>query len=273
MGAFEGIFRPNKGLKILCGMLGGLLVFLVRLVLVFPGNEQNEPKLPPPPANPYTPADFYYQGQLLYCSAGNAVPGVDVSDHQGSIDWQQVKASGIEFAFIRLGYRGYESGKLNADERFLENIRNARAAGLKVGTYFFSQAVSVEEAEAEAQFAMELLAGETLDLPLCYDWEYVSETARTAGVDRTLLTACTAAFCQKVEAGGYAPMVYFNRSQALDMLHLEQLTSYDFWLAMYDVTMDFPYRVDFWQYSNQAAVPGIPGKADLNLMFIYDTEE
>ena len=113
------VFGSHKLLKILSGILAGLLAVLVLLVVLFPGDQFDETQLSPPAANPYTPADFYFQGQQLFCSAGKTVPGVDVSDHQGVIDWQQVKAAGMEFAFIRLGYRGYESGKLNADERFL----------------------------------------------------------------------------------------------------------------------------------------------------------
>ena len=219
------------------------------------------------PPSPYTAGDYRYEGAYLTCTAGSTVLGIDVSSHQGVIDWQQVASAGIEFAIIRLGNRGYNSGTLNADAYAQENLRGAKQAGLKVGAYFFSQAISVAEAREEAAFALNVLKGVALDLPLVFDWEYVNEEARTANVDARTLTDMTKAFCRDVELMGQKSMVYFNSSQARDLLQLQELQEYPWWLAMYDITMEFPCKVDLWQYTNTGSVPGIEGNVDINLMF------
>lgn len=219
------------------------------------------------PSSPYVPEDFQQTDTFLSCSAGSVAVGIDVSSHQKEIDWQAVKDAGVEYAFIRLGYRGYEQGTLNVDSCASQNLKGARDAGILVGAYFFSQAVSVEEARAEAFFAMGILDGMELDLPLVYDWEYINDTARTANVDRKVLTECTLAFCQTVEMAGYDAMIYFNASQGRDMLELERLEQYPWWLAKYDLDADFLCRVDLWQYTNTGTVPGIQGNVDIDLMF------
>lgn len=219
------------------------------------------------PQSPYTAQDYRYEDGFLTCTAGETVLGVDVSSHQEVIDWQQVAAAGIQFAFVRLGNRGYESGQLSADTYAMANLTGAQEAGLLVGAYLFSQAVSVEEAKEEAAFALEILDEFQLDLPLVYDWEYVNEEARTAQVDARTLTDCTKAFCIAVEEAGYESMIYFNSYQATDLLYLNELEAYPWWLAMYDVSMDFPCKADLWQYTKTGSVPGIEGNVDVNLMF------
>ena len=219
-------------------------------------------------ANPYGAGDFAYdENGYLTCLAGKSLPGIDVSSHQGQIDWTAVKESGIEFAIIRLGYRGYHTGTIHADETALQNLAGAKAAGLKVGAYFFSQAVNTAEAVEEARFALQMLGGMALDLPLVYDWEYVSESARTGSMDPQTLMDCIHSFCGEIERQGYEPMVYFNQDLALNMLELEQLSRYPFWLAMYSDQMTYPYEVRFWQYSDEGTVPGIEGNVDLDLYF------
>lgn len=218
--------------------------------------------------NPYSAKDFGYdENGYLTCLAGESIPGIDVSSHQGEIDWPSVKAAGMEFAFIRVGYRGYHSGTVHADEMALRNLAEAKAAGMKVGAYFFSQALTVEEAVEEARFALGMLEGVALDLPLVYDWEYVSESTRTGDMSPDTLMACVRAFCGEVERAGYAPMVYFNQELAKTLLDITALTEYPFWLAMYSGEMTFPYRVDFWQYSDEGQVAGIEGNVDLDLYF------
>ena len=220
-----------------------------------------------PAENPYGPEDFAYNGDYLTCTAGPSRLGVDVSSHQGDIDWNAVAAAGVEFAMVRIGFRGYAEGEINEDAKARTNIEGAKAAGLDVGVYFFSQAISPEEAAEEARWAIEFLAGYELELPLVYDWEHVwSEEARTADlVDPELLTACARSFCDTVAEAGYEPMVYFNGYQARDLYDLTALKKYGFWLAQYADAMDFPYAVDLWQYSETGAVDGIDGKVDLNL--------
>ncbi len=208
-------------------------------------------------------------GRVRYLGGDrDAMTVVDVSLWQGEIDWQAVAADGVEGAMLRAGCRGYgsETGVLVEDERFRENLRGAKAAGLQVGAYFFSQAVTEEEAREEARFALSLLDGAELELPLAFDWETVgSETARTAHVTGEELTAFAAAFCDEVADAGYQPMVYFNQDTAYRMYDLAAVDDVLFWLAEYDAYPSFAYDFTLWQYTSTGTVAGIPAAVDLNL--------
>lgn len=260
------------------GVLAVLLVAAVCLAAAL-GRDDPEPTepsategttLPPPSENVFTPMDFGYKDGYLTCLSAESVLGIDVSTHQKDIDWAQVKAAGVEFAMIRIGYRGSEQGLLFEDEWAQRNYEGAKAAGLKVGGYFFSQSISPEEAVEEAGFAMDIISGWELDMPLVYDWEYISAESRTGNVDARLLTDCTKAFCDTVRAAGYKPMVYFNPTQSRKQMLLEELTDYGFWLAMYSEEMTYEYKVDMWQYTCEGTVPGIRGNVDINLYFPYE---
>lgn len=249
------------------------LVTLAALCLSLPGvtgpaepvPQFTAPQIRQPEENIYGPEDFRMENGYLTCTAGESILGIDVSSHQRQVDWQQVADAGVKFVMVRLGYRGYESGAVLMDANVWENLRGARAAGLQVGAYFYSQAVTVEEAVEEAEFCLELLEGYPLDFPLVYDWEYAGENTRTEVFDRRVLTDCTVAFCETVKQAGYEPMVYFNTHLAREGFLLEELTAYDFWLAMYDAPMTFPYRVQMWQYTQTGTVPGIETNVDINL--------
>lgn len=231
-------------------------------------DEPAEP-IPEPEKNPYGKLDFQYEGRYLGCIKAGTIPGIDVSYYQGDIDWEQVKASGIEFAIVRLGYRGYGAeGKLVEDKNAFQNIEGAMEAGLKVGVYFFSQAITVEEALEEADFVLERIEKYELTMPVVYDWEYISEEARTANMDRRTLTDCYLAFCGKIAEAGFTPMPYFNTYQSRDLMVLTELEAYPFWLALYSDRMTFPYRIEMWQYTDSGTVPGIAGKVDINLYFV-----
>ena len=219
------------------------------------------------PRNPYAPEDFSIdeQGRVTYEKDGiSAKTGVDVSFYQQDIDWQAVAADGIDFAIIRLGYRGYTEGGLMMDERFETNVQGALDAGLEVGVYFFSQAITPEEAEAEAAFVLHAIE----DYEIAFDWEPITsgQNARTDGMTGEVLTQCAKAFCAQVAQGGYEPAVYFN--QDLGYLHydLRELTDYTLWLAEYDQKPDFYYHFDLWQYTHTGPVAGLEGNVDLNLM-------
>ena len=216
------------------------------------------------PPNPYSAADFSYNDRSWLTAEGTET-GIDVSDHQGWIDWQQVADSGVTFAFIRIGYRGYSEGGMFTDEYAHYNLTAAREAGLRTGVYFYSQALNEEEAAEEAAFCVKFLKEYEIDLPVVYDWEYVSAEARTGNMDGQTLTRCATVFCQKVEQAGYEPMVYFNPHLAGDYYDLLQLRQYPFWLAMYTAVMDYPHRVEYWQYTDQGSVPGIDTTVDINL--------
>lgn len=222
-----------------------------------------------PQKNPYTAEDFVYDGQWLECISGEAVRGIDVSTHQGDIEWEKVAAQGVEFAMIRVGYRGAVEGEINEDRRAHANIQGALDAGLDVGIYFFSQALSVEEAVEEAQYVLDFISGYDITMPVVFDWEHVDrEDARTAQMkDRSLLTACAKAFTDVVAEAGYRPMVYFNRYQATLLLDLKELEGCGLWFANYDAPMNFQWKLDMWQYSDHGTLDGISEKVDLNLYF------
>ena len=271
----------NTQLITLCAALGMVLVILLIVALCcfapWTSTEEEteiqattEPTLPPPEANPYKPEDFYLEYGILKCSKAETVMGIDVSAHQKEIDWEQVAAAGVGYAFVRIGYRGYVYGALSEDDYYKANLEGAKAAGIQVGAYFFSQAVSVEEALEEAEYAIGLLDGFELDLPLVFDWEHMGPESRTYDTQPRILTDMTIAFCERVKAAGYAPMIYFNSSQAFNFMHLEELTDYPFWLAMYDTKMEFPYKFAFWQYTNRGTLPGIDTFVDVNLMFAQE---
>ena len=141
---------------------------------------------------------------------------------------------------------------------------------MMVGGYFFSQAITPEEAVEEANYVLELIQGMEMDMPIVYDWEYISDESRTGFVDARLLTDCTIAFCEQILQAGQKPMIYFNADQSHKQMFLEGLTEYPFWLAMYESEMDYPYKIDMWQYTNTGTVPGIDGNVDLNLYFTYE---
>ena len=215
--------------------------------------------------------EFVRDGERIrYTGASYATRwGVDVSNYQGSIDWQTLKAQGIEFAYLRLGLRGYgEQGTLYTDRSFARYYDGAKAAGIDVGVYFFSQAVTVREAADEALFALELLDGRALDLPVYYDWEPVSaDDSRTAGYDGRYLTAGAAAFCNIIEQGGYTAGVYLNRQQGYYRYDLRSLAGRSLWVADYADYPDFYYAYDVWQYEHQARLDGVNEIIDLNLEF------
>lgn len=229
-----------------------------------------ETTLPPPTQNVFTPMDFGYEGEYLTCLTAPSIRGIDVSAYQENVDWEQVKASGVEFVMIRLGYRGYSKGTLAEDMCAQSHYQGAKAAGLKVGGYFFSQAITTQEAVEEAQYAMQIAKDWQLDMPLAYDWELAAPDARTNVVDARMLTDISKAFCETVEAAGFETMIYFNPDQSEKQMYLEELTDYGFWLAMYSDHMDYPYKVDMWQYTHTGSVPGIEGNADINLFFPYE---
>ena len=219
-----------------------------------------------PEANPYGRLDFQYnRNNYLYCLRQESYPGVDVSAFQGNIDWQQVKDSGIRFAMLRLGYRGYESGKLVEDEYVQQNLEQTKAVGMPIGAYFFSQALTIKEVDEEIDFMLKVLGDYELHMPIVLDWEIPTADARTAQMDARTLTALQEYFCETMTGMGYTPMVYFNWHQSNTLLYLNELEDYPFWLALYDDRMTYPYHVEMWQYTDSGRVPGIQGGVDLNI--------
>ena len=196
--------------------------------------------------------------------------GIDVSSHQKDIDWAKVKAAGIDFAIIRVGFRGYGTGAILIDEYFTKNIEGALAAGIKVGVYFFSQALNETEAIEEAELVIEQLKKykSKITYPVVYDAEDISnDTARTDGLLGAQITSNCIAFCEKIKEAGYTPMIYANKRWFLTRLDLTRLTDYDMWHAAYVDAPDTPYMYTMWQYSASGKVDGISGTVDLNISF------
>lgn len=209
-------------------------------------------------------------GSITY--SGAARYGIDVSAHQGEIDWAAVAGDGVEFAFLRIGYRGYSAGALNLDGQFEANYAGAREQGIDVGVYFFSQAISEEEAREEARQVLSWLEGKEIQCPIVYDWEHIEEdTARTDSVDGETVTACARAFCEEIREAGYDPMIYCNGMLGYLSYDLTQLEDYPLWYAEYEDYPSYAYEVTIWQYTESGTVAGIQGKADRNIWF--QTEE
>ena len=221
--------------------------------------------------SPYDFSGLSSQGDRMTYTEGGVLKsqvGVDVSEHQGTIDWEAVKNDGIAFAFLRIGNRGTTEGGLFADSMFEENLTDAKAAGLQVGAYFYSQATSVEEAQEEADFVIGILKGRSLDLPVVFDHEQDTTTnARGNSVDRSTLTAAANAFCERIEQAGYTAMIYGNKVD-IARLNLNDLGNRPVWFAEYSAAQpsgQFDFAI--WQYTNNGDVAGISTPVDLNLRF------
>ncbi len=224
-------------------------------------------------ANDMTAADFYTPdaGDVVsYTGDGYiAQQGIDVSYFQGEIDWNAVKADGIDFAIIRAGYRGYTDGYISMDANFPKNAQGALDAGLEIGLYFFSQAITEDEAQEEARWLLEAAQRYDVTLPLVFDWETIAEdSARTDGILGNQMTQFARAFCSEIRAGGYAPAVYFNRWQGCYDYDLGQLSDAALWLSADDEADDWYYAHSIWQYTYTGTVDGIEGSVDRDLRYL-----
>lgn len=225
------------------------------------------------PVRSYNSSLFSYNenGFLTYSSSKyDCKIGVDVSRYQGDIDWAAVKEAGVDFAMLRLGYRGYGTGAMVKDTYFERNIQGALEQGIEVGVYFFSQAITPEEAVEEAEYTMEKLEDYDITYPIVFDWEPYDSSLhpRTEGLSDKILTQCAVAFCDTVKDAGYHPMVYSNLSYFYLHFDLSKLVDYPLWLAQYTSKPTFYYHFDMWQYSSTGKVPGIKGNVDLNMYLI-----
>ena len=216
-------------------------------------------------------------GELRYLQDGEVISykGIDVSKYQGKIDWQQVAQDGVEFAFIRVGYRGYgNNGTLVEDARFEENIQGAIAAGIKVGVYFYSQAITEEEALEEAELVLNKIAPYKIECPVVFDVEKVTGAdGRMNNISVEERTRVTEVFCQRIEEAGYRPMIYYNTEMGALMLGIEALEGYEKWFAAYSDEFYYPYEYKVWQYSQTGKVSGIQGDVDMNISFAPLWEE
>lgn len=224
------------------------------------------------PVNTLNNDSFSADSNFKYYSENGkpaSIEGIDVSSHTGDIDWQKVKDSGIDFAMIRIGGRGYgDSGQLYTDEKAIEFINGAKDAGLKVGGYFFSQAINDDEALEEADYVKKVLGDIELDFPVAYDWEIIkNETARTDTVSASQATKCARIFCDRIKELGYTPLIYSPSRELYFKYDLTQLADIDIWYCEYANVPTFYYQFSMWQYSESGTVDGIDGNVDLNICF------
>ena len=198
-----------------------------------------------------------------------SIRGIDVSKYQGTIDWKKVAAAGVEFAIIRLGYRGMNEGTLELDPVFEKNMEEAAAAGIKTGVYFFSQAITKEEAEEEADFVIRAVKKYNVTYPVIFDTERVATyNARANGLSYEDRTDMCITFCDRIAAAGYTPMIYANTKYMIMGINLERLEKYDKWFAVYSDKITFPYDFQMLQYSESGSIPGIKGNVDLDISFV-----
>lgn len=204
----------------------------------------------------------------------NKVVGIDVSMHNKTIDFNKVKADGIDFVYVRVGYTGYTKKKLslNYDPYYQENITNALAAGLQVGVYWYSQALNEEEALQEANMLLNVIGSYNITLPVVYDYEFagVGDDGRldSANLSKAQMTANSLAFLNRVSQMGYTPCLYANYSFLKNRVNASQISSIaKIWLAHYNTSTDYPGDYEYWQYTSDGRVNGISGRVDMNVWY------
>ncbi len=223
------------------------------------------------PENHYDVNSYYYDDddRLHYDDAAyTSVTVLDVSYAQKNVNWEKVANDGIDEVIIRLGYRGYKSGLLNLDEYFEQNLKGAKEAGLDVGVYFFSQAVSVDEAREEAKFVLSNIKGEKIKGPVVFDMEPIKGADRITYLTVEEKTAIADAFCDLIDKKGYEAMIYGNPQWLNGEVDLSLLTEHPVWLAHYTEYTEWPYWYSMWQYTDKGKVSGIKGDADLSVRLI-----
>lgn len=200
--------------------------------------------------------------------------GVDISKYNDYVDFVELKKAGIDFVMIRVGVRGYGTGQLMLDEYFFENIKRAGDAGLEIGLYFFSQAITEEEAIEEANMVLQNIGEYKITYPIAFDMELITgDTARIENLSREERTNIAKAFLDTIEEAGYKPMLYGNKEWLIKKIDLSKLTDYDIWLSQPGDLPDYPYKFTMWQYNTTASVDGIAGYANLNISFIDYSEK
>ncbi len=275
----EGSLKKKRGgqmnLKKIKKMAGAALMSLVLAVTMTAS---------PVPAYASTGVSPFTGTTYTHSSANEdkiLVHGVDVSAWQSNIDWEKAKAAGVDFAIIRIGFRGYgAAGNMQPDEDFITNIEGAKAAGIMVGVYFFSQALNTLEARAEANYTLKLLGDYELDLPIFMDYEFSPSSAGTAGrfrsgvISKIRGTACARAFCEVIEEAGYEAGIYANKSFLNSTIDGEALgQDYTIWVAHWVSTCTYSHDYDYWQYSSSGSVGGISGRCDVNYWYLDRTSD
>ena len=230
--------------------------------------------------NPYLKKNTYdftnleeKAGLRRYMENGKKISyvGVDLSKQNGDVNFNSMKAAGVDYVMIRLGGRGYSTGQISLDENFKKNIEGAAAAGLDIGVYFYSQAISQEEAIQEVNFVIQNLEPYRANVkyPIAFDMEFVAnDTARIDSLTKDEKTNIATSFLESVKAAGYVPMIYGDKEWLIKEIDLARLQSYDVWLVQEQELPDYPYQFTMWQYSTEGVVNGVSGDANLNISFV-----
>ena len=230
--------------------------------------------------NPYLKKNTYdftnleeKAGLRRYMENGKKISyvGVDLSKQNGDVNFNSMKAAGVDYVMIRLGGRGYSTGQISLDENFKKNIEGAAAAGLDIGVYFYSQAISQEEAIQEVNFVIQNLEPYRANVkyPIAFDMEFVAnDTARIDSLTKDEKTNIATSFLESVKAAGYVPMIYGDKEWLIKEIDLARLQSYDVWLVQEQELPDYPYQFTMWQYSTEGVVNGVTGDANLNISFV-----
>ena len=201
-------------------------------------------------------------------NVNNATIGIDVSEHQGEIDWVKVRKENIKFAFIRVGYRAAKTGIMNEDKYYQENIEGAIKEKIPVGVYFFSQAVTTEEAKEEADFVIKKIAKYDITYEVAFDMESVyGKEDRIYGLSTEEKTEIANSFCKKIKSAGYIPMIYGNEQWLLTSYNMKELKKYNIWYAWYSKEPNSTIDFKIWQYTNEGKVNGIDGDVDCDYYF------
>lgn len=254
----------KKGLAILA---------LMFMIMLYPASAVAQTAtVSPYTGNTYTHNDVF-KDRIL-------VNGIDVSAYQDNIDWNRVKADGVDFAIIRVGGRGYgAAGRTYIDGYYRQNIENAKKAGVMVGIYYFSQAITEAEAIEEANIALELLGSYDIELPIFMDYEYAKDNANpgrliTANLSKEQATANAEAFCKTIEAAGHEAGIYANLMFLNDSIDGKALgEKYFIWEAQYNNQSTYQYTYDMWQYSSSGNVSGIGTRTDCDFWYLNKTAD
>lgn len=270
------VFYPNEPLK---RAEVAAIIWRLRRTVVFETEQtvrysstRTLDVIPGVPFSSYQRSGFSGSGkEMSYTENGVTVlRGIDVSRFQGEIDWNAARVQGIDFAILRVGGRYQGSGDIYDDRLFEEYYAGARAAGITLGVYFYSQAISVEEALEEANYVFSKIVDKRIDGPVVFDWETAGVSgARTNDIPASLITDCAIAYCDYFRARGYQPMVYMNRYDAYIRYDLDRLLNYDWWYAG-EYNEDYPkffYDFQMWQYTSSGRLDGIDSDVDMDLWF------
>lgn len=211
------------------------------------------------------------QNTYDWTDTSKALKGIDVSAYQGTIDWVKVSASDVGFAFVRVGYRGYSSGNLTLDDRFEYNVSSAVKVRIPVGVYFVTTAINEEEAVEEADWVLQQIEPYDITWPVVIDVEEAGGSeGRSNNLDAATRTKVVVAFCERIKAAGYTPMIYSNIGWFMGKLDYKQIAGYDIWFAQYFNQPHFPYAYQVWQAQSDGKISGIKVDVDINYsMFDY----